>query len=233
MAAAAAVKAIPMFAKWALGAGRAVAGAKGAHAVARGIRGTSKALPKIAEYAIPGLTPGASRGQIAGLLAADLAPEVMFAGLHAATLPEGTPMGTRIGAGVEDAAIGMGLSWLGQGAAEAGLRALARQRGARNLHRHTKGMKPGEFGPMPAPDFKPQPIEMDPTARYAIKAGIGSAAMLGGFSAIPRPFSNSAYEQAEQMLNQEAMARRQQEDAALYEAAQMNAMQQLFGGYYG
>lgn len=178
--------------------------AKMAHKLAGTARGAGKAAGTVAEYAIPGYQRGAGRNQLAGLLAADVVPETLYATMHASMMPEGTPMATRVGAGLEDAAIGMGLSWLGQGAAEGGLRAIERRTGKR-INDHV---------------------------RYATKAGIGGATMMGGYSLLPKPFTESAYQKAEEAMLAEEQFRRQQEDAQLAAQVEQNTINQLFGGVF-
>jgi len=188
-------------------------GAKGATAAAGAAKGAAKAASfgekarrwggTAMEYAIPGYQVGMGKGATAGLIGADLAPELIMAGLQGAMLPEGTGMGTRLGAVGEDAGIGMGLSWLGQGLAEAGLRAVERRTG-----------KPLGQG-----------------VRYATKAGLGAATMMGGYQVLPRPFAGSAYEKAQSAMEQEMALRRQEEDRQLAESVQQNTINSLFGGY--
>jgi hypothetical protein len=108
--------------------------------------------------------PQTTRGMIG-----DVAPNLLFAGLSAASLPEGTSPGLRAGAFAEDMLTSVPLSWAGRGLGYAGARAAGRLRG--------------------------RPLSEDSFNLVQNLSGGGAEAAAWGLGLVPRPFANQAFEQ--------------------------------------
>lgn len=117
-------------------------------------------------------------------MAYDLAPNAIFGLLSAASLPEGTDLGTRLGAAAEDLLVSVPLGWAGRFAGYKGAKAIGAMRG--------KPLSPDSFGFM---------INMAGQAPE-------QAAWWSGM--MPRPFASKAYgdyqaRMSEQQLQEQAM----------------------------
>lgn len=108
--------------------------------------------------------PQTTRGMIG-----DVAPNLLFAGLSAASLPEGTDPGLRAGAFAEDMLTSVPLSWAGRGLGFAGARLAGKVRG--------------------------RPLSDDSFNLVQNLSGGGAEAAAWGLGLVPRPFANQAFEQ--------------------------------------
>lgn len=118
-------------------------------------------------------------------ITADVLPNLLFSGLSAASLPEGTPAWQRAGAAAEDLAFTLPLSWAGRGLGYAGARGVSR------------AMK----RPMGADDM----AMVQGLSGGLLEAGAWSSGLL------PRPFANAAFDKFHSQMEaqqQEQMALR-------------------------
>lgn len=131
----------------------------------------------------------------------EFGPNALFAAGSALMAPEGTDLGTRIGAGAEDAignfGLDMGLRMLGGSAASR----LAKARGLAKLDDSTEAM-----------------------LRGGISMGGSMALNMGGL--MPRPFLNKAYEDYQSRFDAE-----QQQQLALRDQAIRDQVIREMGGY--
>lgn len=124
-------------------------------------------------------------------IAADVLPNLMFSGLSAASLPEGTPAWQRAGAAAEDLAFTLPLSWLGRGLGYAGARGVGR------------AMK--------------RPIGPDDMAM--VQGLSGGLLEAGAWSSglVPRPFANAAFDKYHSQLEADQQQQMALRDAQVRE----------------
>lgn len=138
--------------------------------------------------------PQNSRGWIA-----EVAPNLIFAGMSAATLPEGTDAGLRAGAFAEDLLTSVPMGLLG-GVGGAGLaRGIGRMRG-RALSEESAGL-----------------------ARMLTGTGLETSAMMSGM--LPRPFATKAFEDYQARVSEEE----QQRQAIERQEIERQAIEQMGG----
>ena len=112
-------------------------------------------------------------------IAADVAPNLLFAGLSAASLPEGSGEGLRAGAFAEDLLTSVPLSWAGRAGGYGIARGIGRMRNQ----------------PLSADDFN---------MIQGVSCG-GAEAAAWTLGLVPRPFAGAAFDQYNQRMQDEQL----------------------------
>jgi len=117
--------------------------------------------------------------QTARGIAADVAPNLLFAGLSAASLPEGTDAGLRAGAFAEDLLTSVPLSWAGRAGGYGVARGIGRMRG--------------------------RPLSDESSSMIQGLSGGGAEAAAWTLGLVPRPFAGAAFDQYNQRMQDEQL----------------------------